>query len=381
MNILFVINDLTVESGGVTAAVCGLAQALVRRGHTVTIAAVDVPGTPAVPAGATVQRFAGDGPRGASRGLRAFLCEHTGEYDVVHIHGIWQKHGHYAAAAAQRHGVPYLVAPHGMLDEACLRMGRRWLKRVSWWLVDGPMVRGAWAVHCLNAAEYRVAPWLAGMRKVIFGNGLAGSELAALPGRGGFRGRHEAYFGGTRRARPMALFLSRVHPKKGLDRLLANWKLALAAQPELLLVIAGTGDAGYIEQLKLQCRREGIESAVMWAGQLVGPAKWEALVDADVFVLASHQEGFSMAITEALGAACPVVITEECHFDEVRDQDAGRVIDGGDMGAFMRAVAEVAGNAAVRARMSANGQKLVRENYTWERIAVLAEQAYASTKP
>ncbi len=381
MKLLFVVADLNVESGGVTAIVCGLSQALVGRGHAVTIATVDGPGTPATPAGVLVQRFPPDGPRGASRGLRSFLCQHTGEFDAVHIHGIWQKHGHYAAAAARRCGVAYLVAPHGMLDQACLRMGRRWLKRLSWLLFDGPMVRGAWAVHCLNTAEYRVAPWLAGMRTVVIGNGIAGQDLQSLPQRGAFRASHASYFGGAMQARPMALFLSRVHPKKGLDRLLAHWKLALARRPDLLLVIAGAGDAPYVDQLKLQCQREGIQDSVLWAGQLVGRDKWQALVDADVFVLASHQEGFSMAITESLAAGCPVVITEECHFDQVQQNNAGRVIASGDMTAFMHAVVEVVADASGRARMAANGQKLVRENYTWDRIAALAEAVYKNLPP
>jgi glycosyltransferase involved in cell wall biosynthesis len=99
-------------------------------------------------------------------------------------------------------------------------------------------------------------------------------------------------------------------------------------------------------------------------------------VDADVFVLPSHQEGFSMAITEALAAACPVVVTEECNFDEVGPSDAGRIIRGGDMAAFVGAVAELLADPAARQRMGSNGAALVRGRYTWDRIAADLDAVY-----
>lgn len=378
MNILFSIHDLAIESGGVTSAVCGLSESLAARGHRITIATLDTPGTPANPAGVAVKRFAPDraSKRGQSWGLNNFFKTQTFNFDIVHIHGIWQRHAYYAAHGSQKFGVPYLVAPHGMLDEASLRMGRRHLKKLAWWLLDGPIVRSAWAVHCLNEAEYRVAPWLKGLPKVIIGNGLPPDSLSTIPPRGQFRRSFPAYFSGDLFQRPVALFLSRIHPKKGLDRLLAHWKPALQKHPQLLLVIAGTGEAAYIDHLKSLCRHHGIDAGVLWASQLIGNAKWSALADADLFVLPSHQEGFSMAITEALGAACPVLITDECHFDEVRQHDTGIVIDGGDMQAYMQALDTLLADPVRRARMGANGRKLVQENFTWPRIAALTEDVY-----
>ncbi len=71
-------------------------------------------------------------------------------------------------------------------------------------------------------------------------------------------------------------------------------------------------------------------------------------MDADVFVLPSHQEGFSMAITEALGAGCVPVVTEECNFDELEgdqtNEKCGIIVRGvagkgaGEMEAFTREV-------------------------------------------
>ncbi len=376
MKLLFIITDLSVEAGGVTSAVCGLAESLTARGHSVAIAGLDLGGTPVRPIGVQVQVFARDGASklGHSRGLSAWLRQNVAQFDVVHIHGVWQHPGHYAARWAYRAGVPYLVAPHGMLDGAALRRRRIWVKRLAWRLWDGPMCRRAAAMHCLNEAEHRVSPWIHGLRYVVLGNGIAGAVLADMPRRGQWRQKNQDLLG--RADRPVALFLSRIHPKKGLDRLLAVWPGVLKEHPGTLLVVAGTGPDEYVQALQAQCRALRIEGSVVWAGQLVGRAKYEALVDADVFVLPSHQEGFSMAITEAMAAACPVVITSPCNFDEVAAAGAGLIAQ--DMPGFANAVVKVLADPAGAAAMGENGRRLVRENYTWEAIAEKAEQAYAA---
>ena len=217
MNILFVVNDLSVEAGGVTTIVCGLADALVRREHRVAVATIDHGGTPATPALARVVRLApdrGSSPLCPSRALKEFLAAHISEFDIVHIHGIWQRHGHYAGPLARRAGVPYVVSTHGMLDQRSLVMGRRWAKWLAWRLWDGPMIRLAAAVQCSNDAEYRVSPRLHGRPVVVAGNGIPEESLADMPARGLWREKNAARIG--RPDRPMALFLSRIHPTKGL---------------------------------------------------------------------------------------------------------------------------------------------------------------------
>jgi glycosyltransferase involved in cell wall biosynthesis len=379
MQILFIITDLSVEAGGVTSAVCGLAEALTARGHAITIVGLDLGGTAVRPAGVRVRVFAADSASklAPSRALDTWLRENVGQFDVVHIHGVWQRPGHYAARWAYRKRVPYLVAPHGMLDNAALRLRRIWVKRLAWLLWDGRMCRRAAAIHCLNEAEHEVSPWIRALRYVVVGNGVPQAVLADMPRRGQWRQKHQDLLG--RADRRVALFLSRIHPKKGLDRLLALWPGVLKEHPDTLLVVAGTGEAEYVQSLKEQCRALGIDQSVVWAGQLVGRAKYEALVDADVFVLPSHQEGFSMAITEAMAARCPVVITRRCNFDAVATAGAGLIAD--DMPEFVGAVGKVLGDAAGASAMGDRGQRLVREHYTWEAIAQKAEQAYAAVTP
>ena len=155
MKILFTITDLSAETGGVATVTSALAENLAARGHQVTIGTVDNGGTHLNPHDVRVARFPLDGSLRLAKSsqLKQFLWHQVPAHHVVHIQGLWQKPGHEAAAACRKFNIPYVVAPHGMLDQKSLGMGSKYLKRLSWALFDGPMYRGAKSVQCLNAAE------------------------------------------------------------------------------------------------------------------------------------------------------------------------------------------------------------------------------------
>src|SRR5262249_41557624 len=113
----------------------------------------------------------------------------------------------------------------------------------------------------------------------------------------------------------------------------------------------------------------GLSGHVKRVGQLAGVRKWEALADADLFVLPSHQEGFSMAITEALAARCPVVATDSCNFEELASHHCGIEIPHDDMHAFVDAVNQLLADPAKRKKLGQNGRALIERRYTWERVA------------
>ena len=376
MRILHVINALAVKEGGPPVVCAGLAEAQARAGHAVAVAAVHT-GGPGVALDPVVERreFA---PSGSLRYLRssaldAFLRATVPTMDMVHVHTIWQYPPFAASRACRAAGVPYVLMSHGMLDAWAVTNRSVAVKRLYWLWRGGALAGHAAALHCLNDEEVaRVVPWVRKAPKFVVPNGVAARDLEALPPRGRFRARHEAIGG-----RPLVLFLSRLHPKKGLDRLLPAWPQVLARAPECRLAIAGSGSPEYEARVDHLIASSGLQSSVLRVGQLAGAAKYEALVDADVFVLPSHQEGFSMAITEALGVGCAAVVTDACHFDEVASCDAGAVIAGDDMNAFTDAVVGLLSDEARRRRCGANGRALVLRKYTWESVAQQLDQVYA----
>jgi glycosyltransferase involved in cell wall biosynthesis len=233
-----------------------------------------------------------------------------------------------------------------------------------WKLRESKILGRAAGLHCLNVAEIAKAmPWIEALPKFVCGNGIGAQELAAMPPRGRFRAARPEVGD-----RPLALFMSRVHPKKGLDRLLPVWRDVLEKHPEAVLAIAGGGEADYVAKIDRLIAENNLAPRVIRVGQLAGQAKWEAIVDADVFVLPSHQEGFSMAITEALSAGVPAVATEACNFTQLTTNACGVETPGDDMHAFTAAVNALLSDPARRALLGANGRELVRSRFTWEGI-------------
>jgi glycosyltransferase involved in cell wall biosynthesis len=379
LRVLHVIASMAPEAGGPPVVCAGLTRALASRGHSIAIATVTGAGESTIPLDPAVKLHAFQrdaSPRYAkSAQLDRWLSDHIKNFDIAHLHAVWQFPTFAAARAAQRQNIPYILFPHGMLDRYSIAQRSGFVKRLYWLYREGKVARQAKGIHCLNQAEIRRAvPWISSFPKFVIGNGISETELASLPPRGLFRKAHPEIG-----ERPLALFLSRIHPKKGLDRLIPAWKKLAEKNPDLRLAIAGAGDPAYLAQIDNLIAQHQLQNKILRVGQLAGEQKWQALVDADLFVLPSHQEGFSMAITEALAAGCPPVVTEECNFDELEENPknpAGIIIKNGDMPAFIEETQSLLADPARRKRFAAAGQELVRTRYTWEKIAADLESVY-----
>ncbi|HVX66141.1 MAG TPA: glycosyltransferase, partial [Bryobacteraceae bacterium] len=164
----------------------------------------------------------------------------------------------------------------------------------------------------------------------------------------------------------LVLFLGRVHYKKGLDLFFRAWK---AAAPEAHLVIAGRDSEHSAAPLHALAAELGIARQVTFTGPLYGALKWSALAAADLFVLPSRSEGFSVAVLEAMSAARPVLITTPCNFPEAAAHGCGWVVEP-DAGALAAALTRALSlPPEVLQASGRSGRALVAEHYTWNAIA------------
>ena len=369
LKILHVISSLAVEAGGPPVICAGIAEAQARLGHDVTIAAAGLMGKLRVKISEQVKvveyPITGLARYASSPELEQWLVENMGQVDFVHLHSVWQQPTYVGAREAWRHQTPYVVMLNGMLEAYSVRHRSYLIKRAYWWWRESKIFRGASGLHCGSASEIRKAiDWIASSPKFIVGNAISESDLLAIPERGRFRAAWPEVG-----ERPMALFMSRLHPKKGLDCLLPVWKTVVDKHPDSILVVAGAGPTEYEQLIDRQIEEFGLSKHVKRVGQLAGSKKWEALADADLFVLPSHQEGFSMAITEALGARCAVVATESCNYEELATHNCGIEIPHDDMVGFVEAVNALLDDPARRQKLGQNGRALIESRYTWERVA------------
>lgn len=372
MKIVHVIETLALSSGG--PAVCAASQAAAQalQGHDVSIvcyAGEEHPGALSVFAGypgfervhivgVTAQ---GGGARLSANDANAALRMAISQADFVEIHGIWRPILGRAIAIALSCGVAYSITPHGMLDPWSLQQ-KALKKKLAWWLSWRRYCQGALFIKALNADEAELMGPLKLMSPIrVFPNGVFPEDYQRLPAPGRFYAKCAQLQG-----RRYVLFLSRLHFKKGLDYLVDAFAEIAAEIQDVDLVIAGPDD-GARETVEADIKRHGLMERVHLVGPLYGEDKFAALVDAACFCLPSRQEGFSIAITEALACGTPVVISENCHFPEVGEVGAGRVVP-------LNAPAVAQGLRALllneEARLAAGcaGRELVLGRFSWHAI-------------
>jgi glycosyltransferase involved in cell wall biosynthesis len=230
--------------------------------------------------------------------------------DLVDVQGLWT----YPAFASLRHarstGRPYMVTPRGMLDPWALQ-NSAWKKRLASVMFQSAHLRGA---ACLRAtAEMEAQHFRAvGLRNpiAIVPNGIDIPQLAPR----------------SRDSRRTVLFLSRIHPKKGIRYLLTAWGALQHEFSDWKLVIAGIDENGYEAELKSIAAVLGL-CRVYFLGPVHGDVKQRLYRDADLFVLPTHAENFGLVVAEALAQETPVITTTNAPWSGLVSNKCGWWID------------------------------------------------------
>jgi glycosyltransferase involved in cell wall biosynthesis len=208
-------------------------------------------------------------------------------------------------------------------------------------------------------------------RRQIISNGIFLEELQPMPAKDAFhRARPEL------EGKPYVLFLSRLHYKKGLDYLADAFAICATSHPDLQLVVAGPDD-GARGDFQQRIDRARVANQTFIVGPLYGAEKLAALRGASCFCLPSRQEGFSVAIAEAMACEVPVVVSKDCHFPEVAEVKAGFVVSL-DPQEIAQAIVQIINNRPLAVEMGRAGRELIESRFTWPRVAQQSIKAYQS---
>lgn len=288
------------------------------------------------------------------------------EADVIHVTGHWSILGARVCLAAQRMGKPYVYCPAGSLRI----FGRSaWLKRFYNLLVGYRVVRGA--ARCLTVTELEREQFheyaVPDERIVLLPNGVH-LDPSIAPSPQAFRSRHGL------QSKQVLLFLGRLSPIKGPDLLLEAFSGIATCHPQAVLVFAGPEEE-LGSGLRAEAAHLGLTERVLFIGFIAGQDKQDALAAADLLVVPSRQEAMSLVALEAGLCGTPVLLTDQCGFDEVEGAGGGAVV-------AARADAIAAGidrmlNAA--GELPVQGEKLrqlVLTHYTWDGLTRQVCQLY-----
>jgi glycosyltransferase involved in cell wall biosynthesis len=261
------------------------------------------------------------------------------DIDLIHSYGLWTDVNRLAGDIARRRGLPHLLAPCGMLAPGALQH-HGWKKiPARLWFQDRAL-REARCLHAKSHKEYE------DMRRFGLRNPVA---IIPNPVGGPVVSNQWSVGSGRRAGGPghrTVLFLGRLHPVKGVERLVEAWiriqtengesRRQKAGQRtadggrrtgDWVLVLAGPDEAGMRPGLEAALRARGCAESVIFTGQLDEVQKWVAYQAADLFVMPSDFENFGNSIVEAMLSGLPVITTTGTPWKELPAQGAGWCVE------------------------------------------------------
>lgn len=375
MKILQVIPSLAPAFGGPTNAILGLSSALVRQGQEVTIFTTDadVKGRLDVPLGIPIDirnvkvfYFPVQYPRHYkfSLPLAKALKKYIPDFDIVHIHSLFQFSTLAASYYCRKYNKPYIIRPLGHLDTFVLK--RHFLcKKLYLQLLELRNLNRASALHFTTEEELRLTKILGLKTKsIVVGLGVDLDVFRSLPPYGTFRSKYPEL-----KEKKILLFLSRINFKKGLDILVKAFANLARERDDIYLVIAGPDNEGYGKKVKGWLDKERTLNRVIFTGMLLGKDKLAVLRDSDVFVLPSYSENFGMSTVEAMACGIPVVISDKVGIsNEIKENKAGVVVYT-NVDSLYNGINLLLNNPVLRTELITHGRRLIEDHYDINKVA------------
>jgi glycosyltransferase involved in cell wall biosynthesis len=367
---------LSSQGGGIPPVIRGLVRENSRSGIDCLVAGLrdDIAEPEGSVNGARAILGSAVGPNsfGFSPELKCRLAAEMKGILIIHSHGLWMYPGVLARKLAQAAGRPLVVSPHGMLEPWALE-NSRWKKQVAAMAFENLNLRSAGCLHALCDAEARHMRHY-GLRNpiAVIPNGVDLDDLSPLPDYDAIEAQYPLLKG-----RKRILFLSRIHPKKGLPHLLRAWQRVSPEFKNWTLLIAGADQLGHEREMRSLAIELGIGSAALFLGPLRGEAKRRALAGADAFILPSFSEGFSMAVLEAGACGLPVLLTPQCNFPDLAKAGGAIEVQPDAASCVTGLTRMLSFSGEQRKSMGSRGRQLVQKDYAWPALAARMADVYS----
>lgn len=312
LKVLHVISSLDRRNGGPAFALVELAISLKENGHTVGVAFNYLS-----------QEDNDNSNRLESEGIATYKFENVWssyrfgigqtrwannlakQFDVIHIHGVFEEIQFCFAKAALALGIPYILRPFGVLSHYSLAQ-KKLKKRVYLYLRGNRLIEKSAIIHLVSKYECEQLGIKVDKRKTrIIPNGTRphSDHITAIEN------------SGENTPRNYWLYLGRIHKQKGIDLLLRAF--ALTQKKIERLIIAGGGSYRLISELQDLAKSLSIEAHVNFVGEVYGDTKALLLHGASGLALPSEDENFANVILEAWSYGIPVVTSERVGLSEV----------------------------------------------------------------
>ena len=306
MRLVHVVPHISEEASGPSYSVPRLCSSLAVLGHEVELSCLAAQGPiPGVRLDVhrqwpVLNRFA------VSPSHTVALRRKAEQVDIVHNHSLWSMVNVAAGCVVPGRQAMLVTSPRGTLSAWAL--GRSRMAKKLLWPLQRRALEQADLLHATSEVEYREIREQGFKAPVaIIPNGIDLPDLLA--------NRSTAQ-------RRTLLFLSRIHPIKGIDLLLHAWRQLQHVHLGWNLQVVGLGEHGYEREVSELAQSLQL-SRVEFSGPLYGADKSRAYFDADLLVLPTHSENFGMVVAEALAHGCPAVVSQAAPWSGLEDEACG----------------------------------------------------------
>ena len=358
--------------GGPLESVFQLCRNLAAQGHIVRVLTTDADGPNhvlrvpkhypvTVSPGVTVRYFRRIGRHAAAPGLLGLLPAAVAWADVVHLTGVYSFPTLPTLAACRVEGKPLVWSPRGSLQR--WRGTTRGLAKDVWEAMCRALLPRSVILHATSDDEAQASHQRLRRPPItVIPNGVT---LPDSP----------SHVNDPERLR--LLFLGRLDPIKGLERLLeACAMLDESALPRpWRLTIAGHGSPAYQQSLEQLVHTLHLDGRVLFAGQVGEGAKGDLFAHSDLLILPSHSENFGLVVAEALAHGVPVVASRGTPWRDVERVGCGRWVDNAPptLAAAMRELAQ----SSLCDRGLA-GRHWIEREFAWPAIAARMSEQYSA---
>jgi glycosyltransferase involved in cell wall biosynthesis len=293
--------------------------------------------------------------------LTKYLNSNIKNDDVMHLHGVFM-HTQYASSRfAVKNNIPHLITPHGMLEPWYLK-DKRLKKQVYLTLLLKKILQQSTIIHAITPFEKENLFKLSGHKNIVeIPNFINHTEL---PNNLIYKPDEE-----------FLLFLSRIHPGKGLDILLQAMRKIENKKIKLKIVGAENNYSDFLKKMALEL---GIEDRIEFLGAVYGDEKYALFANAKGFIAPSYSEAIGMVNLEAAICKTPVVTTYNTGINPQWNQSGGIMINP-NVNELINAINDVVGWS--EEERNQRGQALsnfVIDHYSWNKKGEMWEELYSS---
>lgn len=303
-----------------------------------------------------------------SSDLASWLWNNIHNYDLLHIHAIFSYPSTVAMTISRWKQVPYIVRPLGQLCHWSL--GQQAIKKkIYLQLIEKKNLKHSQGIHFTSQSEESEASSLGiNAPSFVIPHGLHVPEKVSDAST-----RLRSQLKLSTKA-PIITFLSRLHPKKGLEYLIAA--LSSLKDNPFLFLIAGSGDSDYESYLKNLIQEHQLSDYTHFLGFVEGETKNLLLQGSDLFALTSHSENFGVAVLEALAAGLPALVTPGVALSELVLQQQLGYVPPLEETAIANTLLHCLKSPEEAKLIGERARKFIQENYTWDKVAINLIEVY-----